>query len=265
MKLLNYQRNLQQFFDQINYEEYIQKLNPPDIDRLLEQSSRFTSKDVFQVNQAIPILLGENGIKTIVDVVSNEMASLKTNESTSILNVGSAIHVFLNPITQKIRNMLPNPKFFALDVTPAILISLVSSVPDIMPIVGVTENILESVKENQKFMNIPDKFDGIFSILLLHHCPSVDRAISNFYDALNPGGKAIVLDLCKHEFPEVFHEEEEMLDHPFADRHPGFELDMISDVAKNYFSTVEVKRLEGIKLTSDGKSTDLFLAIMKKD
>lgn len=68
-----------------------------------------------------------------------------------------------------------------------------------------------------------EKFDLIYTQMVLHHVSDIEIIIGKFHDLLNPGGYLAIADL----YPEdgSFHG-------PGADVHPGFDVSRLSDLLK---------------------------------
>jgi len=124
----------------------------------------------------------------------------------------------------------------------------------VTPFIGIAENIEDSVEEARKYASPPYKFDAIFSTLMLHHSVSPEKVFKSFKAALKKRGKAIVADMCKHEFVEFKTE--------MGDIHLGFEPEDIYRMARRYFSEVKVEKMHGISCESSGRSAEIFVAAM---
>lgn len=161
---------------------------------------------------------------------------LPTN--AKVLDVGAGTGFFTVRIAEKIHAKLPKVSFYAMDITPAMLLSLAKKKANITPFIGVAENITDSIREARKHFNIPCRFDAIFSTLMLHHSAQPEKVFKNLKAALKKKGKAIVVDLCEHSFEEFKTE--------MGDLHLGFKPENIYKMAREYFSEVKVEKLSGI-------------------
>jgi len=159
-------------------------------------------------------------------------------------------------IAKKIRESLPGVSFYAMDLTPAMLLSFAKKKTDITLLVGIAENIKGRIKEARKFFDIPYRFDAIFSTLMLHHNAQPARAFESLRRDLKKNGKAAVVDLCKHGFEEFRTE--------MGDVHLGFQPAEIYKMGQENFEEVRVERLEGIRCESSGRSAEILVAVMKK-
>lgn len=101
------------------------------------------------------------------------------------------------------------------------LISLRKKSDEITPFVGIAENIKGSIKEARKYFNIPLRFDAVFSTLMLHHSAEPRIVFKGIKEILKGKGKAVVIDLCKHNFKEFKTE--------FGDIHLGFNIEGINE------------------------------------
>ncbi|MEM3712436.1 MAG: class I SAM-dependent methyltransferase [Thermoproteota archaeon] len=115
-----------------------------------------------------------------------------------VLDVGAGTGFF----TLKIAEKLPETSFYAMDVTPAMLLSLFRKNTNVKAFIGIAENIEGSVREARTHFNIPLKFDAVFSTLTLHHIVQTEKVFESIKKVLKHNGKAIVIDLCKHSFEE---------------------------------------------------------------
>ena len=146
---------------------------------------------------------------------------------------------------------VPKVTFYAMDITSAMLKIISRKSDKIIPILGLAENITKSIEYASKFIEVPKKFDAIFSILTLHHCLSVERVFESIKNALKSSGKAVIVDLCEHPFDE-FREE-------IGDIYLGFNLSFIKEMAEKFFSSVHIERMPGIQCECSGRSAELFI------
>ena len=110
--------------------------------------------------------------------------------------------------------------------------------------------------ENADYIN--EKFDLIFTQMVLHHVTDIDSIISRFNNLLNPGGYLAIADL--YEEDGSFHGEG-------FNGHRGFEIEKLSGILrKNYFSNISHKTCFTIEhKISDTNSIkyDVFLLVGK--
>jgi SAM-dependent methyltransferase len=142
-----------------------------------------------------------------------------------------------------------------MDATPAMLLALEKKKVGITPFLGVAENIEASIKEARAYAEIPDKFDAVFSTLMLHHSTKPEKVFESIKKVLEKSGKAVILDLCEHKFAEFKTE--------MGDVHLGFKLDDVRKMAKACFSEVEIEKMLGIGCSCSGRSAEIFVASMR--
>ncbi|MEM2607706.1 MAG: methyltransferase domain-containing protein [Thermoproteota archaeon] len=142
-----------------------------------------------------------------------------------------------------------------MDITPAMLLSLVRKNTNVKPFVGVAENIEGSIREARTHFNIPLKFDAVFSTLMLHHIVQPEKVFESIKKVLKQDGKAIIIDLCEHSFEEFRRE--------MGDIHLGFKPEEVYKMARKSFSNVEVNTMPGIGCKCSGRSVELFVAYMQ--
>jgi tRNA (cmo5U34)-methyltransferase len=104
-----------------------------------------------------------------------------------------------------------------------------------------------------------EKFDLIFTQMVLHHVSDIESIIRKFHGLLNQGGYLAIADLFSED--GSFHG-------PEVDVHHGFNIDNLSDILKkNHFSDIYHKECFIIeRQTSDSKTLDfpVFILIGKK-
>ena len=93
-----------------------------------------------------------------------------------MLDVGAGSGFFTVKIAEKLHVEFPTVSLYAMDLTPAMLLSLAKKKGNITPFIGIAENIESSIKEAKKIFNIPYKFDAIFSTLMLHQSPNQKKS-----------------------------------------------------------------------------------------
>jgi len=100
-----------------------------------------------------------------------------------------------------------------------------------------------------------EKFDFIFTQMVLHHVSDIESIISKFHDMLNHGGFLAVADL----YPEdgSFHG-------PDVDVHHGFNVESLSDILKKkHFSNISHKECFVVKrLLSEAETSSFPVFIM---
>ena len=243
------------YLKSVEIPKLLKELGVPKIEALMEEVKHFTEKEAERRDKIVLSYFGENGIKRIIDsVVQGLLSPPKLKENAKVLDVGAGSGFFTMKVVDKLRRYLPKAAFYAMDLTPAMLRMLTRKTSEITSFLGVAENVRGSVEHARKYLDVPEKFDAIFSTLMLHHCLDIGRVFESFRKAVDIDGKAVVVDLCKHSFEE-FREE-------MGDIHLGFEPELIKEKAEKHFSKVQVKKIPGICCTNSGRSAELFIAVM---
>ena len=143
-----------------------------------------------------------------------------------------------------------------MDATPAMLLALENKKAGITAFLGLAENIEASTKEARAYAEIPDRFDAVFSTLMLHHSIEPEKTFESIKKILRSNGKAIILDLCEHKFEEFKTE--------MGDVHLGFKFDYVRKMAEARFSAVEIEKMPGIGCSCSGRSAEIFVVSMRK-
>jgi len=243
------------YLKSVKIPKLLKELGVLKVETLMKEIKRFTEREAERRNKIVLSYFGEGGIERIVNSITQYLLSPpKMRKNAKVLDVGSGSGFFTMRVVDKLRRHLPESTFYAMDLTPAMLHVLAGKTSEITPFLGVAENVLGSAEQTRKYLKIPEKFDAIFSTLMLHHCLDVARVFESFRKAVEVNGKAVVVDLCKHPFKE-FREE-------MADVHLGFELELLKGIAEKHFSKVQVKKIPGIYCTNSGRSAELFIATM---
>ena len=222
---------------------------------LFEAIEHFTQKEAEKRDKILLSYFGEDGVNRIVNSICDRLLSPppKLKSNAQILDVGAGSGLFTGRVARNLHKTLPKTSFYAMDITPAMLKLLAEKTSEIVPFLGVAENISQSVKLARKYLNIPTKFDALYSTLMLHHCLNIETVFQSMKDVLKTHGKAVLVDLCEHSFQEF---KEEM-----GDIHLGFKPEQIEISAKN-FTQVSIEKLPGISCSSSGRSAELLIAYM---
>jgi SAM-dependent methyltransferase len=232
------------------------ELGAQNIILLVEEIKHFTEKEAEKRDKIVLSYFGEDGVKQIVDSIATRLTSPpKLKTKAQVLDMGAGSGFFTTRVAHKLKESLPQASFYAMDATPAMLLALARKTNLIVPFFGIAENIAGSIQNAKKYADIPAHFDAVFSTLMLHHCPDVEKVFQSLRQVLKSSGKAVVVDLCTHPFTEF---REEMGDH-----HLGFNPEQIRKTAKKVFSKVSVEKLPGICCESSGRCAELFIATMK--
>ena len=216
----------------------------------------FTSKEADKRDVIVLGYFGETGVNRIVEAITNRLLSPPTfRTSSKVLDVGAGSGSFTIKIAERIRNRIPKVAFYAMDATPAMLLTLQKKNAEITPFLGTAENIEASIKEAKAYAKIPLKFDAVFSTLMLHHSIKPEKVFENIKKVLKKNGRAIILDLCEHKFEEFKTE--------MNDVHLGFKLENVRRMAEKHFTQVEVEKIPGINCSHSGRSAELFVVSMR--
>ncbi|MGP8124823.1 MAG: class I SAM-dependent methyltransferase [Nitrososphaerales archaeon] len=235
----------------------LKKAKPKEVDRLLLQTKHFTEDEAEHRDEIVIGYFGKEGISRIVDSVVGEIVSHPLSHPPAMLDVGAGIGTFTIPIASRVRMQWPSSEFYAMDLTPAMLEVLARRTNRITPFVGLAESIPESIEQARSHVAVPRTFDFVVSTLMLHHCPDVKKVFLSFQKVLEPGGRAIIVDLCEHQFVE-FREE-------MGDYHLGFKLSETEALASETFGDVSVEKLPKMcSCSASGRTADLFICVMRK-
>jgi SAM-dependent methyltransferase len=240
----------------LNLEQFFEKLGASDAETFAKGVEHFTAKEAEKRDRIVLGYFGEKGVNRMVEAITKRLLSspsLRTN--LKVLDVGAGSGFFTTKIAERIKSKITNAVFYAMDTTPAMLLALEKKKVDITPFIGVAENIEASVKEARAYAEIPDKFDAVFSTLMLHHSAKPEKVFESIKKILAKTGKAIVLDLCEHEFEEFKTE--------MGDVHLGFKIDDVRKMAEAHFSEVEIEKMPGIGCSCSGRSAEIFVASMR--
>ena len=243
------------YLKSVELQELLEELKAPKIETLMKEIKHFTEKEAKRRDKIVLSYFGEDGIERVIDsIVQGLLSPPRLRKNARVLDVGAGSGFFTTKVVDKVRRHLPEAAFYAMDLTPVMLRVLARKTPEITLFLGVAENVRGSVEHARRYINIPEKFDAIFSTLMLHHCLDIEIVFESFRKAVEVDGKAVVVDLCKHSFEE-FREE-------MGDLHLGFEPELLKGMAEKHFSNVQIKKIPGICCTNSGRSAELFVAVM---
>jgi ubiquinone/menaquinone biosynthesis C-methylase UbiE len=247
--------NFEQYLKRIQLEQLFKKLKASKPRVLSEMVAHFTIKEAEKRDKIVVEYFGENGINRIVDtIVTFLLEPPRLPANAKVLDVGAGTGFFTVKVARKTKAKIAKASFHAMDLTPAMLLSLAKKKAGITPFIGIAENIESSIKEARKDFFVPSKFDAVFSTLMLHHSVQPEKVFRSIKTVLKKNGKAEVIDLCEHGFEEFRTE--------MGDVHLGFKPEKIYAVARKYFSDVGVEKLPGICCESSGRSAEIFVATM---
>lgn len=245
----NYIQNLQ-------LKQLFRKLNAPNPSLLAREAEYFTADEAEERDKIILNYFGENGVNQIVNTIYEFLFTPPSlPQNAKVLDVGAGTGFFTVKLYNRVRQTSPEVCFYAMDATPAMLISLVKKSAEITPFVGIAENIKGSIKEAREHFNIPLRFDAVFSTLMLHHSTEPRKVFKSIKETLKRGSKAIVIDLCKHNFKEFKTE--------FGDIHLGFDMGSINEMAREHFSKIKIEKIGGICCECSGRSAEIFTAFLE--
>jgi ubiquinone/menaquinone biosynthesis C-methylase UbiE len=245
-------KNLAEYVKKLDLEQLFNKLGAANPKTLAKGVQHFTTKEANKRDSIVLGYFGEKGVNPIVEAITERLLSApKLRKGSNILDLGAGSGFF----TAKIAERIPNVNFYAMDATPVMLLALAKKKVGITPFLGVAENIKASIKEARAYAEIPDKFDAVFSTLMLHHSTKPEKVFESIKKVLEKNGKAIILDLCEHKFEEFKTE--------MGDVHLGFKLDDVRKMAKAYFSKVEIEKMPGINCSCSGRSAEIFVVSMR--
>lgn len=246
----------EKYLRNLELEQFLQKLDVSDFKALAKTAEHFTLKEAEKRDEIVISYFGHNGVDRIVNTVTKHLLEPpKLPQNAKILDVGAGTGFFTTRIAEKLHLKMPGTSFYAMDLTPAMLLSLAKKNVGITPFLGVAENIEGSIEQARNHFNVPKKFDAVFSTLMLHHSHQPEKIFKNIKSVLKRKGKAIVIDMCEHSFEEFRVE--------MGDVHLGFKPEDIYEMMKKDFSEVKVRRAPGISCKSSGRSIQLFVATMK--
>lgn len=242
--------------ENIQLEQFFRKLGVSNPAMLAEEIKHFTSKEAAKRDKIVLDYFGERGINQIIHAITEFLISQpELSPNAKALDVGAGSGFFTTKIAEKLRSELPKVSMYAMDLTPAMLLSLAKKKTEITPFMGIAENIQGSIREANKSFNIPLKFDAVFSTLMLHHSTQPEKVFKSISESLENNGKAIVIDLCEHSFEEFRTE--------MGDMHLGFKPENIYKMASKHFPEAKVEKLPGISCECSGRSAEIFVAKMK--
>ena len=248
--------SLAQYLEAAHLPELLRELGAQNVDLLVKEISHFTRKEAEKRDKIVLSYFGEDGVNKVIDSVIAELNSHPTlKPNVNILDMGAGSGFFTARIAAKVKKFVPTASFYAMDATPAMLLALAKKKENIIPFFGIAENIAGSIESAKEYAVVPRRFDAVFSTLMLHHCPDIDKVFQSVQQVLKATGKAVIVDLCTHTFTE-FREE-------IGDLHLGFDLNLIRKAAKKVFSRVTVEKLSGICCSSSGRCAELFVAVLK--
>jgi len=250
--------SFEKYVKNLQLEQLFRQLGAPNPEILVHEVQHFTTKEAESRDGIVINYFGESGVNQLVNTISKLLLTPpKLPPNAKVLDVGAGSGFFTTKIAEKVHAKLPQASFYAMDLTPAMLLSLEKKKTNTTPFIGVAENITGSIKQAKKYFNIPNKFDAIISTLMLHHSTQPEKVFKSLKEALKKKGKAIVADLGEHNFKEFKTE--------MGDVHLGFKLENIYKMAQKHFSNVKVEKLPRICCECSGRSAEIFVAYMQNN
>ena len=248
---------LKDYLVSVDLPRLLEELDVSDAKRLLQTVEHFTEKEANKRDQIVLSYFGERGVNLITESILNRLlAEPELRSDARILDIGAGSGFFTLRVARRLRPHVPKASFYAMDITPAMLMVLAKKDNYITPFLGLTEHMTQSVKQARKYVQIPEKFDAMLSTLALHHCLNVESAFEGMRDLLDDHGKVVIVDLCTHPFEEFKAE--------MSDIHLGFEPSWIREIGAKFFPRITVEKMPGICCKSSGRSADLFISLMTK-
>ncbi|MGB9854472.1 MAG: methyltransferase domain-containing protein [Candidatus Bathyarchaeales archaeon] len=249
------QKDFEKYLKNLDLSMLFEKLGALDPEFLAREVEHFSLKEAARRDEILISYFGEESLDKIVDrIVEFLFASPQLPTDAKVLDVGAGSGFFTVKIAEKVRTRLPKVSFYAMDMTSAMLLSLVEKGADVQPFIGLAENLEGSLKEARRYFDIPYKFDAVFSTLMLHHSVKPEKVFKSIRKVLREDGKAIIVDLCEHGFEEFKTE--------MGDVHLGFKLEEVAKMAGNAFAEVRVEKMRGICCECSGRSAEIFFAYM---
>jgi SAM-dependent methyltransferase len=248
--------SLREYLEKVDLHDLLRELGTQNIDLTVEEIKHFTEKEAEKRDKIVLSYFGDRGVKRIVDAIVTSLTSPpKLRTDAQVLDMGAGSGYFTTRVAHRLKRFLPKASFYAMDATPAMLSVLAKKRGGIIPFFGIAENIRGSIKNANEYAKIPTQFDAVFSTLMLHHCPDINKVFQSLRKVLKSSGKAVIIDLCTHDFTEFRRE--------MGDIHLGFDPEEIRKAAEKVFTEVSVKKLPGICCKSSGRSAQLFIATMR--
>lgn len=249
--------SLEDYLKSVDLKKLLMKLDVQNVDFLLKEAEHFTKKEAEKRDAILLSYFGEAGINRITDLIVEFLQSQPLLKGDAkILDVGAGSGMITVGVAKKLRSQTPLASFYALDLTPSMLQLIAEKTNEITPFLGVVEDITGSVKHAKEPLGIPTRFDAAFSTLVLHHSLNPEKVFASMEKALKKGGKAVIIDLCKHDFEEFRNE--------MGDVHLGFEPKSIESMARRCFRWVRTEVICGVCCQSTGRSVGLFAVLMRK-
>lgn len=244
------------YIDNIDYQELLKGFDREYIENIVNQVRYFTEKEAEKRDEIVLGYFGEEGIEKIVSLIVRCILSRPVKEDMNILDIGAGSGFFTVRIAERIWERFPDASLYAMDITPAMLSIIRRKSNKIKTFIGIAENIVGSIEYARRYLDIPKKFDVIYSTLTLHHCQDVEKVFKSINQALGEGGIAVIIDICKHPYEE-FREE-------MGDIHLGFDPTEVREIAKKYFKMANSYVIPGLRCEESCRSVEMFSLCLLK-
>ncbi|KLO21667.1 MULTISPECIES: class I SAM-dependent methyltransferase [unclassified Marinitoga] len=222
-----------------------------EINEFIEQIKHF-EEEAPDRDEIVKSYLNDKCINVIVEEISNEIVTLN-NKHIRLLDVAAGSGFFTEKIIMNLKEKGISVDPYALDLTPSMLNRLEER--NIKTIWGIAERIKDSILISNDYYKEkkPEKFDVVISTLAFHHFLEPEKVLKSFRNVLNKNGKAIIIDILKHEHEEILED--------LKDTHPGFSLNEIKNISKEIFTKTNADPLEAY-CTVDDKKIYLYKAVL---
>ena len=142
--------SLEKYLKNLQLEQLFRKLGASNPEILAKEIEHFTTKEAEKRDEIVINYFGESGVNRIVDTITKLLlVSPKLPAKAKVLDVGAGSGFFTVKIAEKIHTKL-QVSLYAMDLTPAMLLSLAEKKANITPFIGIAENIEGSIKEAKK-------------------------------------------------------------------------------------------------------------------
>lgn len=245
---------LEEYLKNVNLDLLFKILGVQHPEALAKMVRHFTTNEATNRDKIVKNYFGQSGIEQIISSITKSLlTSPHLPANADVLDLGAGSGFFTGRVADRMRSAHQRISFYAMDLTPSMLLAMPKRT-EITPFIGLAENIKGSIRQAQRFFDIPLEFDAAFSTLMLHHSLQPQKVFESIHQVLKKEGKAIVVDLCEHGFKEFRTE--------MGDIYLGFNPEDIKKTASRYFLTVDVEKIPGIHCKSSGRSAEIFIATM---
>lgn len=117
--------NFAEYMENLDMKQFFSKLGAADPEALAKGVQHFTVKEGEKRDAIVQGYFGDEGVNRIVEAITKRLlAQPKLRTGSKVLDVGAGSGFFTAKIAQKINREVPNVAFYAMDVTPAMLLAL---------------------------------------------------------------------------------------------------------------------------------------------